>query len=194
TFSAPENRPAKASGLDSPFNFGGGSSLATTPAGGTPEPSAQVKPGTGAAENNDEEGEKHEQISLTEGAEKDEDILHEVRAKVLKFVPMGEISEGEEKKAKNPWVTKGVGSLRLLKHKETSAVRLLLRAEPRGNVAMNRIVLPDLSYKANEKYVKMTTSNETGDGLETWMIQVKTKELAKELGDALEKNKAFNKK
>lgn len=169
--------------------------MATTPAGGTPEPSAQVKSSTGAAaDNNDEEGEKHEQISLTEGAEKDEDILHEVRAKVLKFVPMGEISEGEEKKAKNPWVTKGVGSLRLLKHKETNAVRLLLRAEPRGNVAMNRIVLPDLSYKASEKYVKMTTSNETGDGLETWMIQVKTKELAKELGDALEKNKAFNKK
>ncbi|PTB64186.1 hypothetical protein BBK36DRAFT_1124512 [Trichoderma citrinoviride] len=204
TASAPASQPSSSmftfgSGPSQPsagFNLappaGGSSTTGTT--GGTPEPSAQVKSSTGAAENNDEEGEKHEQISLTEGAEKDEDILHEVRAKVLKFVPMGETSEGEEKKAKNPWVTKGVGSLRLLKHKETSAVRLLLRAEPRGNVAMNRIVLPDLSYKANEKYVKMTTSNETGDGLETWMIQVKTKELAKELGDALEKHKAFNKK
>ncbi|KAL6859727.1 hypothetical protein J3F83DRAFT_763201 [Trichoderma novae-zelandiae] len=185
---APPAGGSSTTGTNSPFNFGGGSSLATTPAGGTPEPSAQAK--SGAADNNDEEGEKHEQISLTEGAEKDEDILHEVRAKVLKFVPMGETSEGGEKKAKNPWETKGVGSLRLLKHKDTNAVRLLLRAEPRGNVALNRIVLPDLSYKANEKYVKMTTSNEKGDGLETWMIQVKSKELAKELGDALEKHKA----
>lgn len=168
--------------------------MATTPAGGTPEPSAQVTTKTSAPDNNDEEGEKHEQISLTEGAETDEDIVHEVRAKVLKFVPAGEASDGEEKKSKSPWATMGVGSLRLLKHKESNAVRLLLRAEPRGNVAMNRSVLPDLSYKADEKYVKMTTSNEKGDGLETWMIQVKTKDLAKALAEALETNKAFNKK
>ncbi|RFU76957.1 hypothetical protein TARUN_5282 [Trichoderma arundinaceum] len=181
-------------GTNSPFNLGGGSSLATTPAGGTPEPSAQVKTNSTTADNNDEDGEKHEQISLTDGAEKDEEALHEVRAKVLKFVPAGEASEGEEKKSKSPWATQGVGSLRLLKHKETNAVRLLLRAEPRGNVVMNRSVLPDLSYKSDEKYVKMTTSNEKGDGLETWMIQVKTKDLAKALAEALETHKAFNKK
>lgn len=168
--------------------------MATTPAGGTPEPSTQVKTNSNAADNNDEDGEKHEQISLTEGADKDEDILHEVRAKVLKFVPAGEASDVEEKKSKSPWATQGVGPLRLLKHKETNTVRLLLRAEPRGNVAMNRSVLPDLSYKADEKYVKMTTSNDKGDGLETWMIQVKTKDLAKSLAEALETHKALNKK
>ncbi|PTB59632.1 hypothetical protein M431DRAFT_107993 [Trichoderma harzianum CBS 226.95] len=171
---------------------GGSSTTGTT--GGTPEPSAQLKTNTSAAENNDEEGEKHEQISLTEGVETDEEVLHEVRAKVLKFVPAGEASESEEKKSKSPWATKGVGSLRLLKHKETNNVRLLLRAEPRGNVAMNRSVLPDLSYKADEKYVKMTTSNDTGDGLETWMIQVKTKDMAKALAESLETHKALNKK
>ncbi|KAM0252574.1 hypothetical protein ACHAQJ_007657 [Trichoderma viride] len=189
---APPAGGSSTTGTNSPFNFGGGSSLATTPAGGTPEPSAQVKANNSAAEN-DEDGEKHEQISLTEGADKDEDVLHEVRAKVLKFVPAGEASDGEEKKSKSPWATKGVGSLRLLKHKETNSVRLLLRAEPRGNVAMNRSVLPDLSYKADEKYVKMTTSNDKGDGLETWMIQVKTKDLAKALAEALETHKALNK-
>ncbi|KAL7938929.1 hypothetical protein V8C35DRAFT_289632 [Trichoderma chlorosporum] len=190
---APPAGGSSTTGTNSPFNLGGGSSLATTPAGGTPEPSAQLKANSSAADN-DEEGEKHEQISLTEGAEKDEEVLHEVRAKVLKFVPAGEASETEEKKSKSPWATKGVGSLRLLKHKETNTVRLLLRAEPRGNVAMNRSVLPDLSYKADEKYVKMTTSNETGDGLETWMIQVKTKDVAKALAEALETHKALNKK
>ncbi|KAK4080103.1 hypothetical protein Trihar35433_1208 [Trichoderma harzianum] len=191
---APPAGGSSTTGTNSPFNLGGGSSLATTPAGGTPEPSAQLKTNTSAAENNDEEGEKHEQISLTEGVEKDEEVLHEVRAKVLKFVPAGEASESEEKKSKSPWATKGVGSLRLLKHKETNNVRLLLRAEPRGNVAMNRSVLPDLSYKADEKYVKMTTSNDTGDGLETWMIQVKTKDMAKALAESLETHKALNKK
>jgi hypothetical protein len=132
---------------------------------------------------------------LTEGLEKDEDILHEVRAKVLKFVPPGEKSEeGDKAKSKSPWSTQGVGPLRLLKHKESNNVRLLLRAEPRGHVAMNRLVMADASYKAKEKYVQLTTSNATGDGLETWMIQVKTKALAEELAGALETHKACNKK
>ena len=114
---------------------------------------------------------------------------------MLRFIPASEREDGEDKaKSKSPWSTQGVGPLRLLKHKETKTVRLLLRAEPRGHVALNRAVLPDMTYKADEKYVKMTTSNEKGDGLETWMIQVKTKDLAKALAEELEKNKIFNKK
>ncbi|CAM1500968.1 Fc.00g101300.m01.CDS01 [Cosmosporella sp. VM-42] len=180
---------ASTTGTNTPFSLGGGSSLATTPAGGTPEPSARAEGATGGE---NEEGEKHDQINLTEGLEADEENLHEVRAKVLKFKPAG---DGDDKpKSKSPWTTQGIGPLRLLKHKETNALRLLLRAEPRGHVAMNRAVLPDMSYKADEKYVKLTTSNETGDGLETWMIQVKTKELAKELAERLEEHKKLNKK
>lgn len=133
---------------------------------------------------------------MTEGAEADEDVLHDVRAKVLKFMPDGEKGEGGEDKPKpkSPWSTKGVGPLRVLKHKETGTVRLLLRAEPRGHIAINRSVLPDLDYKADKKYVKLTTSNEAGDGLETWMIQVKTEDMAKKLAEALEENKVHNKK
>ncbi|KAJ4318955.1 hypothetical protein N0V84_006579 [Fusarium piperis] len=176
-------------GVDTPFSLGGGSSLATTPAGGTPEPSTQAE---GAAAG--DEGEKQEQVNLTEGLEKDEDVLHDVRAKVLKFVPASEKSEEKKSKSQSPWSTQGVGALRLLKHKETSVVRLLLRAEPRGHIALNRAILPDMSYKADKKYVKITTSNEKGDGLETWMIQVKTADMAKELAAAMEKHKELNKK
>lgn len=118
-----------------------------------------------------------------------------MRAKVLKFVPPGDKSDNDEKaKSKSPWTTQGVGPLRLLKHKESGVVRLLLRAEPRGHVALNRALLPNMTYKADEKYVKITTSNEKGDGLETWMIQVKTKDLASAAAEALEKNKGSNKK
>jgi nucleoporin NUP2 len=121
--------------------------------------------------------------------------LHEVRAKALRFVAPGK-SEGDDDKpkSKSPWKTEGLGQLRLLKNKETNALRLLLRAEPRGNVAMNRMVLPDLEYKAEKKYLKVTTSNDKGDGLETWMIQVKTEDLSKALAKALEENKGANKK
>ncbi|KND86685.1 hypothetical protein TOPH_08693 [Tolypocladium ophioglossoides CBS 100239] len=179
-------------GVDSPLNFGGGSSLATTPAAGTPEPSNQTD-GTNGGDN--EDGENHEQINLTDGVDADEEVLHEVRAKVLKFVPPGDKSDSDDKARSNsPWTTQGVGPLRLLKHEESGVVRLLLRAEPRGHVALNRALLPNMTYKADEKYVKVTTSNEKGDGLETWMIQVKTKDLAKEAAEALEKNKSSNKK
>ena len=131
---------------------------------------------------------------MTDGVDKDEEKLHEVRAKVLKFIPPSETADDDKPKSKSPWSTQGVGPLRLLKHKETNLVRLLLRAEPRGHVALNRALLANMTYKAEEKYVKLTTSNEKGDGLETWMIQVKTKDLAKELAEALEKNKEENKK
>ncbi|KAL3953180.1 hypothetical protein ACCO45_013123 [Purpureocillium lilacinum] len=162
-------------GTNSPLNLGGGSSLATTPAAGTPEPTNQAD---GANGGDNEEGEKHEQINLTDSVDDDEEMLHERR--------QGQVQE--------PLVDPGVGPLRLLKHKESGVVRLLLRAEPRGHVALNRALLPNMSYKSEEKYVKITTSNEKGDGLETWMIQVKTKDSAKELGEVLEKNKEANKK
>jgi nucleoporin NUP2 len=119
--------------------------------------------------------------------------VHEVRAKVLKFVPPGQGSDSEDNK-KSPWTTKGVGPFRILKHKTTGAVRMLLRGEPRGHVALNRTLLPDMNYKAEEKYVKLTTSNEEGTGLETWMVQTKNKDLAVALAAALEANKAANKK
>ncbi|KAM4066146.1 ranBP1 domain-containing protein [Hirsutella rhossiliensis] len=176
-------------GTNSPLNLGGGgSSLATTPAAGTPEPWNQAEGTTGG---DHEGGDKHEQINLTDGVDVNEEIVHEVRAKALKFVPPAD-SDGKGK-SKSPWSTQGIGPLRLLKHEETGMVRLVLRAEPRGHVALNRAVLPNMPYKADEKYVKITTSNEDGDGLETWMVQVKTKDMAKELAEALEKNKELNK-
>ncbi|PHH82971.1 hypothetical protein CDD82_4085 [Ophiocordyceps australis] len=183
-------RGSSTTGTNSPLNFGeGGSSLATTPAAGTPEPSSQANGGTGADE---EGGEKHEQINLTDGAEVDEEVLYHVRAKALKFEPAEDTDSGA--KSKSPWSTKGIGPFRLLKHKETGAVRLLLRAEPRGHVAFNRALLPNMSYEAENKYVKIATTTEGGDGLETWMLQVKTKDIAKKLAESLEKNKGFNNK
>lgn len=196
---------------DSPFNtLGGASSLATTPATGTPEPgtdaeaagSGATKPNgttggddSGKTEDGDEGEPAQEQINLVEGGpgEEDETTVHDVRAKVLKYEPAEKGSEEAEKK-KSPWSTKGVGPLRLLKHKTSGAVRVLLRREPTGQVALNRMVLPNMDYKPEEKYVKLMTSNESGTGLETWMIQVKTKDLAKSLADALEEHKGANKK
>lgn len=119
-----------------------------------------------------------------------------MRSKVLKFVPASEAAEdsGDEakKKSKSPWVTRGIGPFRLLKHKTSGAVRMLVRAEPRGHVVLNRALLPKETYKNDGKYVKLLTSNETGDGLETYMVQVKNPDVAKGLAEVLEKHKDGN--
>ncbi len=185
---------------DSPFTFGGASSLATTPAATTPEASANAED---AAQGTHADGDEapQEQISLTDGGpgEEDESAVHEVRAKAVKLVTGGDSddesgSNADKTKKKSPWKVQGVGPLRVLKNKTTGAVRMLLRAEPRGHVALNKLVLPDFTYKAETKYVKLTTAADDGKGLETWMLQVKTPELAQSLAAALEEHKKANKK
>jgi hypothetical protein len=130
--------------------------------------------------------------------QEDESVVHEVRAKALKLeLDDGKDGESPAKPKKTGWQTKGVGPLKLLKHKETGKVRMLLRAEPTGNIAFNKSILPTFSYQPDPpggKYVKVTTADDTGKGLETWMLQVKTPALAQALADALESNKSANEK
>ncbi|KAJ8124308.1 hypothetical protein O1611_g9333 [Lasiodiplodia mahajangana] len=160
------------------------SSIGTTPVNGTPEPQSPREDGEEAPQ---------EQIKLTEGGpgEEDEAILHEVRAKAIKFIP---VEKRDEDKQKSPWSTQGVGPLRVLKNKSTGAVRILLRAEPRGHIAMNKTILSDVEYKAKEKTVNFVAASDDGSGLETWLLQVKKPELAAELAGVLEANKGANKK
>lgn len=120
-----------------------------------------------------------------------------MRVKASRFVKVqpDDDEETKEKKKKTPWRLEGLGPLRVLKHNETGAVRVLLRTEPSGKVAMNKLVLPNFEYKADEgmKWVKVSTATDDGKGLETWMLQVKTHEFAVELAAALEENKMANK-
>lgn len=170
-------------GTNSPFPAP--SSIGTTPVNGTPEPQTQ----------HDDEETPQEQISLINGGpgEEDEMILHEVRAKAIKFVPIVKGSDDEEER-KSPWSTQGVGPLRILKNKTSGTVRVLLRAEPRGHIAMNKAILSDVEYKAKEKTVNFVAANDEGSGLETWVLQVKKPESAQQLAGILEANKSANKK
>jgi nucleoporin NUP2 len=153
---------------------------------GTPEP--QTK------EDGDAEA-PQEQISLTEGGpgEEDEVILHEVRAKATKYVPVDKSAEDSPAASSSPWQTQGVGPLRVLKNKTTGKVRILLRAEPRGHVAMNKMLIAGIKYEAIGKQVKIAAAKDDGNGLETWLLQVKKPEAATELAGIMEANKEANK-
>ncbi|KAI0406465.1 hypothetical protein F4802DRAFT_557742 [Xylaria palmicola] len=160
------------------------SSMGTTPVNGTPEPQSPHEEGEGGSQ---------EQIKLTDGGpgEEDEIIVHEVRAKAIKYIP---VVKGEEDQPKSPWSTQGVGPLRVLKNKSTGAVRVLLRAEPRGHIALNKTILADVEYKPKEKTVNFVAASDDGSGLETWVLQMKKPEFATELSGVLEANKGANKK
>lgn len=173
--------------------------MATTPAVGTPEPvAAESKDAQGTHADGDEA--PQEQISLVEGGpgEEDESVVYEVRAKAYKLVAPDDDDNDEsgskEKKKPSVWKTQGVGPLRLLKHKNTGAVRMLMRVEPRGNIALNKIILPNFTYKPDAttpKNIKITTATDDGKGLETWMLTTKTTQA---LADALEEHKKANEK
>ncbi|KAK8020407.1 hypothetical protein PG990_005545 [Apiospora arundinis] len=171
-------------GANSPFPAP--SSMNSTPMGGTPEPQTQ-----------DGEEAPQEQISLTTGGpgEEDEEILIEVRAKATKFVPVVKGGDGDEDGNKSPWRTQGLGPLRVLKNKTTGAVRLLLRAEPRGHVAMNKALMAKFDYKPDtvkKTSIKVMAAKDDGSGIETWLLQVKKPETAAELAAVLEANKHSN--
>lgn len=147
-------------------------------------------------EDNDE---KQKQISLTEGGpgEEDEEVVYDVRCKALKEElddPKDEDDDtkGKDKKSKSAWSTKGVGPLRILKHKTTGAVRLVLRAEPRGNVVINSVPIPAMPYGATGKYVNAPFASDKG-GLDKWMLMVKTPDAAKALSEAINKHKKVEK-
>ncbi|KAK0659737.1 hypothetical protein QBC41DRAFT_351108 [Cercophora samala] len=204
-------------GTNTPFTFGGASSLATTPAAGTPEPSASGNNAAASAtattatqDGNNTQGTnadgddapQEHQISLTDGGrgEEDESVVHEVRAKAMRYntgEADDESSTDNNSNKKKGWSVQGIGNLKLLKHKETGAVRLLLRADPRGHIAFNKLLIPSITYKVDTpgaKAVKVVVAKDNGKGLETWMLQVKTKEMAELLAEKLEAEKKGNEK
>ncbi|EPQ67326.1 Bgt-5476 [Blumeria graminis f. sp. tritici] len=135
-------------------------------------------------QNNDNDDEKQEQIDLTVTGpgEENEEILHEVRVKALKFVSQSE-------KSGKGWETKGIGPLRVLRHQERGTCRLLLRGDPSGKVVLNKSILGNVNYENTGKTLKLLCASDTGKGLETWVLQLKTEEYAKELAAVLIKHK-----
>ncbi|OJJ49113.1 hypothetical protein ASPZODRAFT_13850 [Penicilliopsis zonata CBS 506.65] len=158
------------------FSFGGPSqgtpSLFGAPTG-TATPSRSTTPGiasdTGAEESADgDAAENLPQVDLSRGGagEEDEDVVHETRARALKF------------KAGEGWESQGVGFLRILKNRNTSRGRILLRADPSGNVVLNTLIMKEVSYKVNGSGVHFIVPQADGKP-EQWAVRVKKEETAK---------------
>ncbi|PGH12861.1 hypothetical protein AJ80_06570 [Polytolypa hystricis UAMH7299] len=129
------------------------------------------------AEDSTSGGENLPQVDLTRGGvgEEDEDVNHEVRAKAMKL-------EGTS------WASKGVGLLKVLKHKTTRRSRVLLRADPSGKIILNTLLMSNLDYTKSGTSVQFLIPVQGGPP-ERWAVKVKTADSATKLAACMEECK-----
>ncbi|XP_019190574.1 PREDICTED: ran-binding protein 1 homolog c-like [Ipomoea nil] len=83
-----------------------------------------------------------QEVAVSTG-EENEDVLLDLKAKLYRFVKEG-----------NQWKERGAGTVKLLKHKETGKVRLVMRQSKTLKICANHLVLPTISmqeHAGNEK-------------------------------------------
>lgn len=74
----------------------------------------------------------------TKTGEEDEDVICKIRSKLFRF-----------NKPLNEWKERGTGNVRLLKHKETQKIRLLMRREKTLKICLNQYVNPTVELGEN---------------------------------------------
>lgn len=140
--------------------------------------------GESAAESNagedKDETTKDPQLDLAAAGpgEEHEDVLFTVKAKAMIYTA--------EKKT---WLSKGVGMLRVLKHRDSKKTRILMRQDPSGKIVLNAALVGTLKYEYSpSKVVKMAIPTDTGK-LSTWLVRVGEDKDAMELAKILEAEK-----
>ncbi|XP_052186589.1 ran-binding protein 1 homolog a-like [Diospyros lotus] len=78
---------------------------------------------------------KLEEVAVTTG-EEDEDAILDLKAKLYRFDKDG-----------NQWKERGAGTVKLLKHKESGKVRLVMRQSKTLKICANHLVLPTMSVQ-----------------------------------------------
>ncbi|PSS09501.1 Ran-binding protein 1 a like [Actinidia chinensis var. chinensis] len=78
---------------------------------------------------------KLEEVAVTTG-EEDEDTVLDLKSKLYRFDKDG-----------NQWKERGAGNVKLLKHKETGKVRLVMRQSKTLKICANHLVLPTMSVQ-----------------------------------------------
>ncbi|CAN4128339.1 unnamed protein product [Withania somnifera] len=83
-----------------------------------------------------------QEVAVSTG-EENEDVLLDLKSKLYRFDKEG-----------NQWKERGVGTVKLLKHKETGKVRLVMRQSKTLKICANHLVLPTMliqEHAGNEK-------------------------------------------
>ncbi|KAL2237118.1 ran-binding protein 1 homolog c-like [Sesamum indicum] len=81
---------------------------------------------------------KLQEVAVTTG-EENEDVLLDLKSKLYRFDKEG-----------NQWKERGVGTVKLLKHKETGKVRLVMRQNKILKICANHLVLPTMTVQEHQ--------------------------------------------
>ncbi|CAI9766272.1 unnamed protein product [Fraxinus pennsylvanica] len=81
---------------------------------------------------------KLQEVAVTTG-EENEDILLDLKAKLYRFDKEG-----------SQWKERGVGTLKLLKHKESGKIRLVTRQNKTLKICANHLVLPTMTVQEHQ--------------------------------------------
>lgn len=118
------------------------------------------------------------EVTVTTG-EEDEAVIFSSRAKLFRFV-------------EKQWKERGIGDMKLLKHKITGKVRVLMRREQVHKICANHIILPEMEIKPmkSESKAYFWVANDFAEEtviLEKFCIRFKTADIAKEFYNSFEK-------
>jgi RanBP1 domain len=122
--------------------------------------------------------------------EENEDVVFEVRTKVLEYRSDKELSAIGSKE-ESGWKTRGLGPLRILRNSETGRTRMVMRSEPGANVIINSPLIRDNTYDVNpsgKEGASLKMGIFMNGKLKNWVFKLKTIKIARELVDYLEKN------
>lgn len=122
-----------------------------------------------------------EEVEIVTG-EEDEDVLHEDRCKLYRFV------NGE-------WKERGLGQIKILRHKKSSKVRILMRRDQTHKVCSNHFLLPEMTIDAmkNQEKAAIWVANDFSDEearIEKLSARFKTPDQAKNFIDQFNSAKA----
>jgi len=176
------------------FNFGGPSKslagLSAPSVFGSPATSRGTSPGASTGAESANEGTEddvpaEEQVdrAMTRTGEEDEDVLFEKKAKAREHATDPDTDQVD-------WNVRGVGVLRVLKHRETNKARIVLRVESNGKIALNSALLSNAQYKLVQGRSIMFMAARGDGNITKWMVTVGETEDAARLADMLEENKS----
>lgn len=119
-----------------------------------------------------------EKVKVKTG-EEDEEVVYCHRAKLFR------LSDGE-------WKERGLGDLKILKHKASGKSRLLMRREQILKICLNHALTPELHFRHKDDKSWLWVAQDYAEGepkQETFVLRFKDAEVAKGFMKAIEENR-----
>ncbi|XP_058057822.1 E3 SUMO-protein ligase RanBP2 [Anopheles bellator] len=107
--------------------------------------------------------------------EEDEDVLYSHRAKLYRFVS-------------SEWKERGIGDVKILKHKTTGKLRMIMRREQVLKICLNHALTEDVCYSKKDEKSWQFVANDFSEGtfeLMNFCLRFKSVDIAQEFRDAI---------